>query len=68
MEKQFALCSNKKCYMRKMCLRQFLFGSELHDATDEVEDFSPNEEGECQHFLPFHQTDEDDTIDNTNEE
>jgi hypothetical protein len=68
MEKQFALCSNKKCYMRAMCLRQFLFKSELHDVTDEVEEFSPNEDGECEHFLPFHQTSEDDTIDNTNEE
>ena len=54
--------------MRAMCLRQFLFKSELHDVTDEVEEFSPNEDGECEHFLPFHQTSEDDTIDNTNEE
>ena len=54
--------------MRHVCLRQFLFKSELHDVTDEVEEFSPDEDGECQHFLPFHQTDEDNTMDNTNEE
>jgi hypothetical protein len=39
--------------MRLKCLRYFLFKSELHDATDEVCDFVPNDEGECEHFLPF---------------
>lgn len=54
--------------MRKMCLRQFLFGSDMHDATDEVEEFEPNEDGYCEHFLPFHTMDEDDTMDNTDEQ
>lgn len=67
MKPNYALCSNKGCDMRLKCLRYFLFKSELHDATDEVEEFWPNEEGECEHFLPFHQTNEDDTIDNTDE-
>jgi len=64
MEKQYALCSNKTCYMRLKCLRYFLFKSEFHDATDEVMDFEPNDEGECEHFLPFLQ---DNEIDDTNE-
>lgn len=61
MATQYALCSNKECYMRLKCLRYFLFKSELHDATDEVCDFEPNDEGECEHFLPFLQ---DEEIDN----
>ena len=48
--------------MRLKCLRYFLFKSELYDATDEVCDFEPNDEGECEHFLPFLQ---DEEMDNT---
>jgi hypothetical protein len=65
MATQYALCSNKQCYMRLKCLRYFLFKSELHDATDEVFDFELNDEGECEHFLPFLQEDD---MDDTNEE
>ena len=50
--------------MRLMCLRYFLYKSELHDATDDVVEFMPDDEGECEHFLPFLQENE---IDNTNE-
>lgn len=50
--------------MRLKCLRYFLFKSELHDATDEVEEFWPNDEGECEYFIPFLQENE---MDNTNE-
>lgn len=64
MEKQYALCSNKTCHMRLMCLRYFLYKSELHDATDDVVEFEPDDEGECEHFLPFLQESE---MDNTNE-
>ena len=50
--------------MKAQCLRQFLFGSEMHDATDDVEEFWPNEDGECQHFLPFpHHTESDEALD-----
>ncbi len=62
MATQYALCSNKECHMRLKCLRYFLFKSELHDATDEVCDFEPDDEGECEHFIPFLQEDE---MDNT---
>lgn len=58
MEKQYALCSNKTCHMRLMCLRYFVFKSEMYDATDEVMDFEPNDEGECEHFLSFLQENE----------
>lgn len=64
MATNYALCSNKECDMRLKCLRYFLFKSELHDATDEVEEFWPNDEGECEHFLPFLQENE---MDNTAE-
>ena len=62
MATEYALCSNKECHMRLKCLRYFLFKSELHDATDEVCDFEPDDEGECEHFIPFLQEDE---MDNT---
>jgi hypothetical protein len=51
--------------MRLMCLRYFLYKSELHDATDDVQEFSPDDEGECEHFLPFLQ---DNEMDNTDEQ
>lgn len=41
-----------------------MYKSEFHDATDEVEEFWPDDEGECAHFLPFLQ---DNDIDNTDE-
>jgi len=52
--------------MKAQCLRHFLFKSDLKDATDEVEEFWPNEDGECQHFLPF-PFDEENELDNTAE-
>lgn len=66
MATQYALCSNKECHMRLKCLRYFLFKSELHDATDDVQEFWPDDEGNCEHFLAFpHERDED--MDNTDE-
>jgi hypothetical protein len=65
METNYALCSNKECPNRLMCLRYFLFKSEMYDATDDVVEFEPDDEGECEHFLPFLQENE---MDNTNEE
>jgi hypothetical protein len=65
MATNYALCSNKECQMRLMCLRYFLYKSELHDATDDVQEFSPDDEGECEHFLPFLQ---DNEMDNTDEQ
>lgn len=66
MSTNFALCSNKKCYMKAQCLRHFLFKSDLRDPTDEVEEFWPNEDGECQHFLSF-PFEEENELDNTAE-
>ena len=63
MATNYALCSNKECYKRMECLRYFLFKSELHDATDEVLEFEPDDEGECEHFLPFLQERDMDSTD-----
>jgi hypothetical protein len=51
--------------MRLKCLRYFMFKSEMYDATDDVVEFEPDDEGECEHFIPFLQENE---MDNTSEE
>jgi hypothetical protein len=66
MATNYALCSNKKCHMKAQCLRHFLFKSDLTASTDEVQEFWPNEDGECQHFLSF-LFDEENELDNTAE-
>jgi hypothetical protein len=39
-----------------------MFKSEMYDATDDVVEFEPDDEGECEHLLPFLQENEmDDT-------
>jgi len=60
METNYALCSNKECFKRLECLRYFVFKSEMYDATDEVMDFEPDDEGDCEHFLPFPQVNDSD--------
>jgi len=52
--------------MKAQCLRHFLFKSDLTASTDEVQEFWPNEDGECQHFLSF-LFDEGNELDNTAE-
>jgi|LakMenEpi03Aug12_release.lakeMendotaPanAssembly.Ray.scaffolds.fasta_scaffold3591407_1 hypothetical protein len=60
----FALCSNRKCPLGEMCLRYFLFRSDIREVTDEVMACEPDGDGECEHFLPVSRGDD---MDDTNE-
>jgi hypothetical protein len=47
-----------------MCLRYFLFRSDIREVTDEVMACEPDGDGECEHFLPVSRGDD---MDDTNE-